>query len=48
MEIGGFFPYEPTLETENNYISRTCPDADDVALLCPDVVPSIIVCKTSC
>lgn len=33
MEIGGFFPYEPTLETENNYISRTCPDADDVAHL---------------
>ena len=33
MEIGGFFPYEPTLETENNYISRTCPDAGDVAHL---------------
>ena len=33
MEIGGFFPYEPTLETETNYITRTCPDADDVVHL---------------
>ena len=30
MEIGGFFPYEPNQESENNYIKRMCPNATDV------------------
>ena len=30
MEIGGFFPYEPNQESENNYIRRMCPNATDV------------------
>ena len=30
MEIGGFFPYEPNQESENNYIKRMCPNVTDV------------------
>lgn len=29
MEIGGFFPYEEALQSENEYVARMCPDATD-------------------
>ena len=29
-EIGGFFPYEKAMPTENHYAQRVCPDAGDV------------------
>lgn len=30
MEIGGFFPYEESMETETNYAIRMCPSATDM------------------
>lgn len=30
MEIGGFFPYEESMETETNYALRMCPSATDM------------------
>lgn len=29
-EIGGFFPYEKAMPTENHYAQRVCPDAGDI------------------
>ena len=30
MEIGGFFPYEESMESETNYVVRMCPAATDM------------------